>query len=418
MQPMPRNQENHLSGFAVRGCLIAKYSLLLLFLNLQAANTAWGSDLPPPNVLKAIVRQLRSASARTVLEFIPQASSPVSDQCAMQAFEMRLTRNDKPIRSYSVLLDPQAGSVVPRQFFAVLRRLTVDGDGSSRAYHPEDPEGTGNCRRVLGSDGQASLQGICPIERFEDSGTFVFRGPERLADKALALGWKAMWPLIRDRRLKSIDMRDIAGIDAPTGSYLFYWDDRQLTSIFQDDIIPKDFTGYPCIRGSESPYPGYFVAATALHHDAAVRPDGCAPSSYVDGDTIPFFVLPKGTFGIIEVGDVMVASIRRSGVARMVYGIVGDIGPANRLGEGSLALNAALLGKAGPFASRRESWKLDIDGEDVAVLVLGGTRAQLKDNYSRSNVEAVARGEIARWSKGNSMQRFEACRAVAAVNKR
>jgi hypothetical protein len=60
--------------------------------------------------------------------------------------------------------------------------------------------------------------------------------------------------------------------------------------------------GYPCVHDAESGDPGYFIGATALHHEAQVRSDGCSPLSYIDADTVPFFVLPKGGFGMINVG--------------------------------------------------------------------------------------------------------------------
>jgi hypothetical protein len=171
------------------------------------------------------------------------------------------------------------------------------------------------------------------------------------------------------------------------------------------------------MQGLESAFPGYFIAATALHHDAVIRPDGCAPSSFVDSETVPFFVLPRGNLGIISVGDIVVASYDSSGINRVVYGVVGDIGSPIRLGEGSIALNSALLGKSATYVSRTQIWQLDIDGSNIAVLVLGGTRHKLQENYSLQNIEAVARAELANWSQGNPL-RLKACAKAARVNSR
>ena len=104
---------------------------------------------------------------------------------------------------------------------------------------------------------------------------------------------------------------------------------------------------------------------------------------------------------------------------KLVYAVVGDGGPATKLGEGSIALNAMLLGKFGdPFLNMKATWSLDIDsGGPVSILVLGGTHRSLRGDYSPANVEAVARRSshigtamAIRWA------RFEACRAMAPVN--
>ena len=126
-------------------------------------------------------------------------------------------------------------------------------------------------------------------------------------------------------------------------------------------------------------------------------------------------VLPKGGFGRVRIGDVAVVRHRD----RVVYAVVGDAGPATKLGEGSIALNAKLLGKFGePFLNMKATWTLDIDsGGSVSILVLGDTAGQLNGNYSPVNIEAVARRELARWNgPGDHLARFEACRTIAPVN--
>jgi hypothetical protein len=129
---------------------------------------------------------------------------------------------------------------------------------------------------------------------------------------------------------------------------------------------------------------------------------------------VPFVVLPKGGFGKVQIGDIAVVRHKD----RTVYAIVGDAGPASKFGEGSIALNAKLLGKFGdPFLNMKATWTLDIQGAAVSMLVLGGTRGKLNDDYSPQNIEVVARRELARWNgNGDPLTRFEACRAAAAVN--
>jgi hypothetical protein len=50
--------------------------------------------------------------------------------------------------------------------------------------------------------------------------------------------------------------------------------------------------------------------------------------------------------------------------------------------------------------------------------VLGDTRDRLNNDYSPANVAAVARMEFDRWSEGDPIGRFEACRMLAIVNNR
>jgi hypothetical protein len=144
--------------------------------------------------------------------------------------------------------------------------------------------------------------------------------------------------------------------------------------------------------------------------------DGCTAGLYLDSEAIPFFVLPKGGFGDVRVGDVMMARINDKGIQRVVYGLVGDAGPGGRLGEGSIALVSELSGKSGPFVNLRQIWDLNIEGPQITVLVLGGTHNLLNGNYSRANIDTIARNEVARWSNGNVYGRLDACTAAATVN--
>ncbi|MBI4273547.1 MAG: hypothetical protein HY659_02445 [Rhizobiales bacterium] len=392
-----------------------------LLASILCAGPAQAQDAPPLDLLKAILRKLEGRPVPTGILFRPAAAAQTDDVCRMQPFDMVLTRSDNPVRSYSVLLDRQqhGAAPAPRQMLAMLTRVTVDADGSPRAYHPEDPEGAGTCQRLRGPDGSEILQGVCALDQFASGQTHLFRGADKLGKQELLREWKDLWPLIRDRKLKSFDLETLAGPGVPKGYYLFHWRERNLTAFFKSYIIPKSKDGYPCVHGPESPFAGYFVAATTLNHNAPVRADGCAPARYIDAEKIPFFVLPKGGFGQVGIGDVMIARLKHNGADRVVYGLVADAGPPHQLGEGSVALNAALLGKDGaPVLNMRDTWALDISGPAVAVLVLGGTKHLLKGDYSRRNVEAVAKSEFARWNadQGNPLRRLDACMAQAKVN--
>jgi hypothetical protein len=389
----------------------AMFALLLCFYPFHVARA---QDVPPRDMLAAMVRQITGKPVPTAILFDRRAGATDS-ACSLQPAAMSLTRNGSVARTFSVLVDNVSGADSPKVFFASLSRFAVDADGSGRAYHPEDPLGSGVCQRTTDPDGRPSLSGICALDQFSSGGAYVFSGTQKLSHEAFVSNWLSMWPKIRDRSLKPVVLADVMP-DVPREFYFFYWRERGLTAFFKDNIIPKDRDGFPCrYRASDGPRSGYFISSTTLENNIGPRADGCSPGRYLDAENVPFIVLPKGGFGKVQIGDVAIVRHRD----KVVYAIVGDGGPATKLGEASIALNAKLLGKFGePFLNMKATWSLDIDsGGPVSVLVLGGTRAALNGNYSPLNIESVARRELSRWSgPGDPLARFEACRAVAPVN--
>ncbi len=99
--------------------------------------------------------------------------------------------------------------------------------------------------------------------------------------------------------------------------------------------LAKDADGEPFIQGPNDPFPGYYVSATALADRSKPVND---PTRYVDASRIPFVVLPGAMARQLgaRVGDFAVVFNRRNG--RVSYAIFGDVGPFDRIGEGSVAL--------------------------------------------------------------------------------
>lgn len=384
---------------------------LILLLEALAVDAGRAADIPPPNVLASILSKLAPRSIE--IEFTRTAAQP-NPSCRMQPNEMRFVDDSgRTVGSYSVLLEGQSSNpAIPRDFFAVLSRVTVDTDGSPHTYHPEDPEGKGTCQRVRDNN-QELLDGICPIEKFTNGDAHVFLNENELSGGDLATKWGEMWPLVRNRQLKSVNMASVGG---SSDRYMFYWEAGRLAAIFNRSVIPHDKDGYPCTQDRDSAYAGYFIAATTLKQIGPTREDGCAPQHNLDSEMVPYFALPKGKFGEAHVGDVVIAQFIQNATSRTVFGIVGDVG-GSRLGEGSVAFNAALLGRPiGPMASLREAWGLDIGYGKAAVLVLGGSRRKLNGLYTPNIISEVAGNELMRWGGGDAMRRFEACTTAANVN--
>jgi hypothetical protein len=392
---------------------------------------ASAQDIPPREILNKIITQLPKPLPPAKISFRP-AGAGIDEACRMQNFEMTLQReNGGAPNKYSVLLNrqPDGASVQPKQLLAVITRLAVDADGSERAYHPEDPYGQGVCDQHTDAGGKVAMRGVCALDTFAPSGIRVFledkrarlldpNKPPKEGVPSLADAWKDVWPLIRDRKLKSYDLKAVAS-GAPDGYHMFYWKERKLTALTKRAIIPSTRDGYPCVRGTESRHPGYFVAATTLTRPGAARADGCEPLSFIDASEIPFFVLPGGDFGHIEIGDIVIGHFKSDHGEHIAFGIAADAGPIEQFGEGSIAFHQALRGRAiEPVMNVRDVNALDIDGNflkkenaTLAILVLGGTKKRLNGNYSRENIEAIGREELARWNGGGERptERLNAC---------
>jgi hypothetical protein len=103
-----------------------------------------------------------------------------------------------------------------------------------------------------------------------------------------------------------------------------------------------DGTGQPVIQGADDPAPGYYVSTTALQDKAFPV---TSQRRYVDSSAIPYLAVPP---------ELLAAGVKLGDVARVTYQaqwcpcVVADIGPRKKLGEGSIALAAALGINASP----------------------------------------------------------------------
>lgn len=182
-----------------------------------------------------------------------------------------------------------------------IESLNVNTDGTRRSYSVPDFWGQTN-----------ALNNLCNAMSDSCSGldTAGLRNRRLITQRAFALGWPAAE--LRQTRISPA-------------------------------IIPfKD--GKPCPNVGD-----FLVSATALHKPVVT--DVCDISNYIDALDVAAFVLPKnpphGISGFAArqagIGDLVVAML--PGGTTPVYAVVGDLGPARELGEGSIALNGRLLGR-------------------------------------------------------------------------
>lgn len=179
-------------------------------------------------------------------------------------------------------------------------------------------------------------------------------------------------------------------------------------------IIPFR-NGRPCPETG-----GFLVSATALHRPSVS--DVCDLSNYVDSLAVAAIVLPKRANANVatpfenrgaRVGDLVVVMSRDG--SQIHYAVVGDLGPPDELGEGSVALAGRLLGKTRPPANYREirgrppyqgqSWNVS----RAYVLILSGTRDTQQPYMSQGRIDEAGRLAFERWG---GRPRLEACRVA------
>lgn len=119
-------------------------------------------------------------------------------------------------------------------------------------------------------------------------------------------------------------------------------------------------SGRPVIQTDTDPAPGFYISTTSLEDPSRDRKD---PQRYVNAEAINFIVLP-GRLGLgAKLGDFAV--VIRPTTGTYVYAIYADVGPANKIGEGSIALAKALGISSDP--------KSGGVGSGVAYVVFPGT---------------------------------------------
>jgi hypothetical protein len=175
-------------------------------------------------------------------------------------------------------------------------------------------------------------------------------------------------------------------------------------------IIPLK-EGRPCPEVD-----GYLVSATALF-DPKVA-DVCDLKRYADALRVPALVIPRNSaqFGNrhADVGDLAVAMLPDR--AEPVFAVVGDKGPTDALGEGSLALNGKLLNKSEPVNYREVRGKAPFTSRDAwvtpptAVLIFPGTRDKNKPYLQSDRITAAAQPLFEKWG---GVDRMKACFTTA-----
>jgi hypothetical protein len=99
--------------------------------------------------------------------------------------------------------------------------------------------------------------------------------------------------------------------------------------------LAKNADGEPFVQGPDDPFPGYYVSATALADRTKPVND---PTRYVDASKIPFIVLPGALARQLYARPGDFSAVMNLNNGKSSYAIFGDVGPSDRIGEGSVAL--------------------------------------------------------------------------------
>lgn len=406
------------------------FPCLLIVLGCHLASPVWAEPLPPEllDAIFPVLRGKKPAQEPLEINFIRRLEVPKNPLCGLETLDLTERRGDK-VRRFGLLAETAPGSEEPSVMFIRLERMTVNADGSHRAYHPDDPFGRGTCEKPL--RGPATM--ACALDYLANAEIHVYEKNTRVPqfqsngsgrsepNPAFAAAWGSLWSEIAARKNNWVDLGVLFGKEAPSDTRLYYSKDSNSAATFNTSIIPfKD--GYPCQHNGN--IKEFFVAATKPHPAASPggKNDACRTAAYLESTQIPFFVLPDGVFKQLVIGDVAVGIAQSGQVMRLALGIVGDAGPAGQIGEGSIQFVKRLSGSTEEPKNSIDTGKLDIKVEDklgavdrLGVLVLGGTAKAFGVDYSRSNIEKVARNAFAKWL-GDNQERLQACLNVSTPN--
>lgn len=163
------------------------------------------------------------------------------------------------------------------------------------------------------------------------------------------------------------------------------------------------------------PTAGFYISTTALQ-DTQNFPNPADPNRYLDSRSIPYVVIPKGqkfSFdGKSALGDAAISYNPRNG--KIAYGLVGDLGPASKIGEASAAMANLLRDQGAPIPIAKMDYKniqsLAI-GKPIVTIIFKGQKVSAP--YTAEAVDSAAKAALSAWG---GVERLKACAAVLPVN--
>jgi hypothetical protein len=278
--------------------------------------------------------------------------------------------------------------------FIFRSRFHIDADGAPKAYHPAytcDASYGKGWKRATKIDCEARTAEACRVNNsgFKDDpapgtvGELVSCNTKY--DKA-----KKAW--VCGVYSSTRETQGGCNVDATGNSGLDYLANAGEPGNFYGIIAVPAKTGTPVIQGPSDPAPGYYVSGTSLVNPA-VRDDK-SPSRYVDSSTTNYIALPPNAAALgAQVGDFAWVINWKTGA--QTGAIFADSGNNRELGEGSIALAAALGVKGTPKGGGQV--------EDIVYIVFPGTSQGFPKNPNQP--AALGLVEFMKW--GGALKLFQ-----------
>jgi len=267
--------------------------------------------------------------------------------------------------------------------------LHVNTDGIPTSYHPFDLRGDSIALNTI-------LNGAS-IYRLKDNIRISNpKKPNKFSDKEKTEMRKEAYTVFEKFRDSNYD-------NVPVG-YIINW----------KNVLIEDTDGKPCVF-KKGKYKGYFASATALKNGLTINKGECECNNQVDPFEVPTLVLAGGQNIVKEygakVGNLVVAYNLTN--HNLVYSIIGDTGPEENLGEGSVILNMKLLGKTTYPKTRKETYNI-ATGKDIMICVIpSSNQFNIIRPYTQENIKK----RILNWFKEQNYSDEQKIKGFFELNK-
>ena len=250
-----------------------------------------------------------------------------------------------------VLLLKDANS--QRKIILFQTNLRVNTDGSPLSYHPQDPRGR-----------TKAINNVCNaivVRRTNSNANLCFTN----FSKAIQV-----FEQFRDSNFQIV----------PSG-FRITWQNVLAT-------VRENGKDVPCVFRSGE-FEGYFGSLTALRNNVTTDRGECDINDQVNPMTVPALVLASGQNPVVnfgaKLGDLVIAFNPRTQL--FTAAIIGDRGPKDNLGEGSVSLNMKLLGTTTPPTNKQETFQLSIENTKVLIAIIPGTNVfNVAKPYTAENI--------------------------------
>ena len=246
-----------------------------------------------------------------------------------------------------------------------LSKLRVNTDGAPNSYHPFDPRGSTKAINNIANG----------IAIYKDGKSLGYSDTINAFEQWRDAGWKQQ------------------------NGYRVSWQNVLAARKNADgQVVPCTF--------SDGPFAGYFVSLTAMKNRLPPDKAGeCGANDQLDEREIPALVLaggktPMSQWGV-RVGDLVVA--RNPATNVVVAAVVGDTGPPENLGEGSVALNMKLLGRTQQPQNYGDAKRLDTGDAEIEVAIFPGTASY---NWASPISSENLRNRVDQWLIEHTMPEF------------